>query len=276
MTLDEALTPTVGRYRVLRMGRTTWRSIAYYVVIAAVLLLIVANKLTLLLPDQLAVQIGRNSESLLFALLICAQIQYLRPVLLRLAHPWLVIVPGAVFFFVAGYLLEHSSLPPALVTLNEPLIAAGFMLLLIGLPRPLVWAPLIGLGFLVFVIVFFKTAFVLDQAESLVPMVIAPFALDVFDRAILEPEQRDRPRLRGAWCVALVVVGVAFMVGARWARKDLHGPIRFGLDYGERASEAYWGWLLVHFYFSYWLRHSRSHAQVEPIEQVIITPGSLR
>lgn len=252
------------------MSRTATRSVLFYAAVAGALIVIVAKKLSLIMPTGLATQIGHNSESLAFALLICAEIQLLRPRIMRSTHPWAIALPGGVFFLVAGYLLEHSDLLPSIVTLNEPVVAAGLMLLYITLPRPLPAAPIIGAVILVLIVAFFNTALVLDQAESLVPFLIAPFALDVFDRTILEPHRTDRPVLRLCWCCALVAVGVALMILARWARRDLQGPLRLGIDYGERASESYWGWLLVHFYFSYWLgRRWRGRSSVEGLRLAV-------
>lgn len=237
-----------GQYDLTMIRGLLW-SIVFNVVVAAFLLIIVTKNLGLLLPSGLATRIGHNSESLAFALLFCASIQFLRPALLRLMNPWLVAVPTAAVGFALGLLLEHSSLPPTLVTLNEPVIATSILVLYTTMTRPLRFAPAIGAVALVLTIVFFRTSYVLDQAESMVPLILAPFALDVFDRTILEPGRSDRSGLRAAWCVALVVVGVGFILLAPGARENLHGFLPLAIDYGQRASEAYWGWLLVHLYF---------------------------
>lgn len=234
------------------------KTVAFYGVLILVLVLIVTHTLQLILPARLATEIGHNSESLVFAIFFCAIVQFLLPWLSRrIRTPWPVTVPGGVLFFIAGYALWHSALPARLVTLNEPVIATGFMLLYLSPRRPLRYAPAVAVLVLAFIVIFFRTSFVLDQAESLVPAVLAPLALDVFHRTILEPSSRQRPVLRLVWTALLVLLAVGFMVTAPWARSDLDGPGSLAIDYGQRAAEAYWGWLLVHLYFGFWIGQAR-------------------
>lgn len=238
------------------------RTAVFYVAVGALLLLIVLHGLGTLLPGGLGRQIGHNSESLLFALGFCAVTQFLLPALRSAGRAlWPVTVPMAGACFVLGYGLVRSGWAPALVTLNESVVALGLLLLYVALPRPFRFAPLVSAAVLAFIVIGFDTGFVLDQAESLVPALLAPIALDVVDRTILEPEQRDRRALRLAWMVLLVVVAVGLIGAARWARTDLHGPLRLGIDYGQRAAEAYWGWLLVHAYFGLWIGHPRGRSR---------------
>lgn len=244
------------------MSRRALRSVVFY---AAMVL--ISKSQTSFLPASLATQVGHNSESFLFAIIIAVEIQFIRPRLMASSRRWVIAGAGAIAFFAVGYYLIHSGWIPTIVTLNEPVIAGGFMLVYLMLPRPLKAAPYISLGILAFIVIFFNTGFVFDQAESLVPFLIAPLALDVFDRTILEPEHGDHPLRRAVWIVCLVAVAVAFMALAHWARQDLQGPIRLGIDYGQRAAEAYWGWILIHLYFSYWLgRTWRSGRTAVPLD----------
>lgn len=229
-------------------------AVLFYVGVAAILICLIIKLQAEVLPSGIAAQLGHNSEALLFALLVGLEIQYLRPALSRSSNKWPFGLGIAALLFAIAYGLLQTGWTSSVVTLNEPIVAAGFMMPFLLLKRPQRFAPAIFLAVLALVIVFFDTVFVLDQAESLVPFMLAPLALDVFDRTILEPHEPDRPALRLAWMVTLVVIGVAFMITAPWAREDLHGPLRYGIDYGQRAAEAYWGWLLVHAYFSFWLR----------------------
>src|SRR6185436_1213308 len=105
----------------------------------------------------------------------------------------------------------------------------------------------------VFIAIFFDSTFVLDQAESLVPLALAGPALDIFDRTILRPQLPDTPGLRLLWMALLLVAAVGLIFAAHWARQDLHGSLRYAIDYAQRAAEAYWGWLIIHTFFSYWL-----------------------
>src|SRR5680860_588033 len=234
------------------MSRITSRSAIFYALTGLVVIILVTKAQQHVLPGGVATQVGHNSEAFLFALLVSAQIQILRRVprgSFRLAGIGL----GAVLLFVLGTLLLHSDLAPTLVTLNEPLIGAGFVLLYLGLPRSHATAVSVTVAVVLFVTIFFDTGFVLDQAESLVPLALAGPALDVFDRTILQPELEDAPGLRLLWMALLLVAAIGLIFAAHWARQDLHGGLRLGIDYLQRAAEAYWGWLLVHAFFSYWL-----------------------
>ncbi|WP_370618058.1 hypothetical protein [Mumia sp. Pv 4-285] len=233
------------------MSSRATRSALSYSLVGLALLILVTKVHAMALPSGIASQIGHNSEALAFALLVCAEIQFFRPWALGRRLAWLWTVLGAGILFAAAYGLLQTGWTSSVVTLNEPIVGAGFVLLYIMIPRPFRFAPLVSLAILAFIVIFFDTAFVLDQAESLVPFLIAPLALDVFDRTILEPDQPDRPVLRVVWIGVLAVVGLAFMASAPWAREDLEGWFRYGIDYGQRASEAYWGWILVHAYFAY-------------------------
>lgn len=257
------------------------RTVAFYSVLTLVLLLIVTGALPALLPGGVASRIGHNSESLLFAIAFCAVAQFLLPWLRhRRWSPWLVTVPGAVVCFGFGTFLINSSWPATLVTLNEPVIATGFMLLYASVRRPFRYAAAVAAALLAFIIVFFHTSFVLDQAESLVPALLAPLALDVFDRTILEPWRKPKAGLRLLWMSFLAVVALGLMAAAPWARGDLHGPFRLGIDYGQRAAEAYWGWLIVHLYFGYWIGKQRgwppNHKAVRPAADRPSTRSAVR
>ncbi|WP_418276072.1 hypothetical protein ACNHYB_14600 [Isoptericola jiangsuensis] len=248
------------------------RSLIFYGVLTVALLALVTKAHALVLPAGLASQVGHNSEALLFALLVCAEVQFFRPWARRTARPWFWTVLVAAVMFLAAYLLLHSGWTSTLVTLNEPIFGAALVLLYVMVPRPFRLAPVVSIVVLAFVVVAFDTALVLDQAESLVPFMLAPLAFDVFDRTILEPEQPDRPSLRVLWIVLLLAVGLTFMLLAPWAREDLQGWLRYGIDYGQRASEAYWGWVLVHVYFGYvlgarWRRAAPEGARTSSVDQ---------
>jgi hypothetical protein len=232
--------------------QTKIRMVAFYVAMIAVLIVLVTKAQKSFLPEGLATQIGHNSESFLFAALVAAEVQVLRGVARGTARTAGIVI-GGVVLVVLGDLLLHSGWTPTLVTLNEPVIGAGLVLLYLGLPRTPVVGVTVTVLTLLFIVVFFNTNLVLDQAESLVPLLLTGLALDVFDRTILQPERPDAPGLRAVWMVLLFAAALVFMAAAHWARQDLHGWFRLGIDYGQRAAEAYWGWLLVHTYFSYWL-----------------------
>lgn len=217
------------------------------------LLVLVTGLQYLVLPSGLAGRIGHNSEALAFALVTAGVIHAYRHRLERAESVKRLLVPTAFALAVTGLLLQRTGWASSVVTLNESLLGVAFVSLYLCLPRARLLAGCVALATLTAIIVFFDTNFVLDQAESLVPLVIAPLSLDLFDRTVLQPRLQDRPWLRTLWMVALVAIALGAMVAAQWARQDLHGPLRMGIDYAQRAAEAYWGWLLIHFYFSVWL-----------------------
>ena len=234
------------------MTGTRLRMAVYYAAMLVILLLLVTKTQKQFLPEGIATQIGHNSEAFLFAILIPLEIQILRGVAYGAAR-FIGTAIGGVVLILLGTGLLHTGWAPTLVTLNEPVIAAGFVLIYLGLPR----SPVVGLTVsaltLLFIVIFFDTSLVFAQAESFVPLFLVGLGLDVFDRTILQPESEDAPVRRAVWMALLFIAAIGFMVAARWARQDLEGWFRLGIDYGQRAAEAYWGWLLVHAYFSYWL-----------------------
>lgn len=225
--------------------------VAYYPVLTLALVALVVKAQSLVLPAGLSSQIGHNSEALCFALLVCASIDFVRPWASRIGRPWLVASAGALFLWVGAWLLLQTDWPSSVVTLNEAMVGAGFLLLYITIPRPFRMWPLAFTAILALIVVFFDTAFVLDQAESLIPFLIAPIALDYADRTILEPAQPNRPARRVAWIAALIVLGVGFMLLAPSAREDLDSGANLAIDYGQRAAESYWGWIIIHVYYGY-------------------------
>ena len=234
------------------MNRASSRAAIFYVVMAAGLVVLVTKFQANFLPGGLSSQIGHNSEAILFAIVVAAEIQLLRG---RRRTPALLaaMVVIAAVLIGLGVLLKDADFRSSIVTLNEPLIGSGFVLLYLCLPRSRATAIAVTVAVALYVIIFFNTDFVLDQAESLVPIALAGPALDIFDRTILQPTEPDQPMLRVFWLALLLVTVICLIPAAAWAREDLHGGLRYTIDYLQRAAEAYWGWLLVHAYFSYWL-----------------------
>ncbi len=202
------------------------------------------------LPEGLATRVGHNSEVLGLVLLICLTLQYARP-WARSAHT--VIRASVVFLGLMGgyFVLHYAVTAPTITTLDECFSGAAYVWLYAMLPKRVRSVPLAVAVILLVIVVFYNTTFVLEQAESLIPLLIAPLALDLADRTILDPELPDRPGVRVVWIVVLASVGLAFMVAAPWARQDLDSWLKLVIDYGQRASEAYWAWILIHVYFGW-------------------------
>lgn len=237
------------------------RSALFYSTMAVALLVLVVKGQQLVLPSGLATQIGHNSEAFLFAILVAAQIQILRT---RVRTPRLLIgMTGCgALMVVLGLALRESSLPPTVTTLNEPVIGAGFLLFYLCLPRSRTTALLSAVSVTLFIVVLSDTAFVIDQAESLVPLVLAGPAFDIVDRRLLIGDASGTKAVWMSWVVGLTLLAVLLIPVGAWARADLSGAPAATIDYLRRAIEGYWGWVFVHVYFAFLLgvawRNSRS------------------
>lgn len=230
------------------MNSTRTRSVIFYGVCLLVLVILMTRILTHVLPASLAHELGDESEALPLAILFCAYVQYLR-VPWAARHRELLIVSGvlAAAAWVVAWLLLHLSLPSSLVTLNESFVAVGAMIVLACLPRPVPWAPFVSVVLLVVVVAFQSTNFITTQAESVVPIVLAPVALYWADRTILQPDAPVHALRRLIWCVLLLVVPL--VARAHVSIGSHHDVLRFE----RRATEGFIGLLLVHLFFSYWL-----------------------
>lgn len=270
-----AITPTdrmPNSYAPTMRGRSN-RAVVFYGGISLLLVAIALKLHESVLPTGLAVKVGHNSEALLFALLVAAGVEW-RSGRSDVARAARFLVPAAAGCLVAGALLWGSSLPTSVVTLNEPLIGVGLVLLYAALPRPVRGAVWVTVAVLVVIVLAFDTTLVRDQAEGLVPFALAPIALDVIDRSVLDPAQPERRRLVAAWMATLLVVAIGFILLAPWARAEPGGFVPAAIDYGQRSAEAYWGWLLLHGYF--WIRPVRARLRAENRPQHRARVGSTR
>jgi hypothetical protein len=227
--------------------------VAFYAGSGVLLGLAMSKQLASILPDGIAAQVGHNSEAVLYAALVCATVQVLGAYRSSTAASWAAVAAYALTCVTLAALLKDSDLPSSVATLNEPLVAAGLTALYLNLPRPVRWPWAWSAAVLLFIVLLFDTSLVLDQAESLVPLMIAPIALDVVDGWLLDKRRPNRPGRRWAWCAFLVAVAACAMVLARVVRPDLSGPVDYAIDYAQRAAEAYWGWVLIHLYLGFWL-----------------------
>lgn len=227
------------------------RSWLFFGSLLVVLALIARQDLARVLPGSLSTQIGHNREAVGFAILLSATIQWFRPWAARRRHEMQAAVVYGLGLVAVGWWLLQSDLPTDYTTFSESFFGAGVLAIYVQPRRPLRYGPWLSALVLGLIVVFFGTPLVLDQSENLLMVTLAPVAFDLIDRTILDPGATDRPRLRLAWCVALVVAWLLFWRLAAAVRPDLSGPIDFGIDYAYRGAEAYWGILLIHVYFSY-------------------------
>lgn len=239
----------------------TW---TFYLGFGVVCAMIVRHGFALFLPDRLATEIGHNGESFLFAIIVCATIQWFRPWAARQRHERWIVAAYGLALYAFGWWLLKSGLPNDYATFNESFFGAGMVALYVQPKRPLRYGPWLAAVVLAVIVVFFKTEFVLVQSEDLVMIMLAPLGFDVFDRTILDRSAIDQPARRLGWCVALLVTWFVFWRLSTLVRPDLSGPVDYSIDYAYRAAEAYWGILFVHLYFSYWLGRAWRGRQEEP------------
>lgn len=211
-------------------------------------MVLVTKLLTHVLPAGLAHEIDDESEALPIAVLFCAYVQFLRaPWADRRREVWLVSGLLAAGAWAIAWLLLTFSLPAGLVTLNESFVAVGAMILYACPSRPIRHAALLTGALLVVAIALSSTSFITSQAESVVPIVLAPLALDWADRMILQPSAASHHLRRLSWCLFLVIVP---LVARAHISVGSHHDV---LQFERRATEGFLGLLLVHLFFSYWL-----------------------
>ena len=229
-------------------------SVTFYVVTAVVLLVLVTKAQRLVLPEDLAVHIGHNSEVLALALLLAAALDgVVRPIALRAPARSAAVAAG---LFLLGLLLALGPVPPTVKTLNEPVFAAAALWLYVLVRRPLRWAPVLSVVLVVVVVVGYHTSVVTLQAESVCALILAPVALDLVDRRLVDRGVPDRPGLRWAWIAFLVLFPVLLM----WVkRQGLEGVAADIVRYPSRGTEGFWGLALVHLYFTARLRTLAQH-----------------
>lgn len=213
---------------------------------ALMLLLLVAKLQQSLLPGGLASQVGHNSEVFALALALGWGIALLRgPTVSRDRRRATAL--AAASLVLAG-VIYWSGTPTTVKTLNEPLLAAGLITFYCLIPRPLPrLAPWFISGFLAVVIVLWSQVdVVFQQAESVTALMVAPLALDVVDRSVLEPARR-RSSWVWVWICALVLTPAGALATGSYRTASGHLPEV--VDYLARGAEGFWGIALLQVYF---------------------------
>jgi hypothetical protein len=250
------------------------RTVVFLLAVAIFAQAINQHELAKFLPTRLATEIGHNREALGLALIMVPVIRWFRPWAARQRHPMLpAVLLAAVLYGFAWWMLHESGWSSDYYTYSESFFGAAFITVYIQPRRPARWGLLVTPAVLLLMIVLHDAGWVLDQLEDLVMIMLAPLAFDLFDRRILDRSAPDRPGLRLGWCVGLVAVWFALWRLAAVVRPDLHGPVDHTIDWGYRAAEAYWGILLIHVHFSYWLGRSWLDRAPNAADPVAAPPG---
>lgn len=251
-------------------------SVAFYGAVTVTLALILSGLLGQVMPSGIATRIGFNSEGYLFALLLAAWIQLVRP---RLAggSGWAVTAAVAVMCGVLGVALLNSDLPSRFKTLNETLIALALIVPYVMLHRPLRPRPVrlwpAGVALLLVIgsaiaVTRSPESLAENLAETIGFVVLALVTLDVVDRGILDRAAATSRTLRWGWYGLLVAVPLTVTLLGTDSREG--AGIHAVLMYLGRVHESFVGILLVIFFFVWGLGRSgaRNGRAAAPTTQV--------
>lgn len=234
-------TPTFSAVTIIRS--------VYYLGLALVLLALVTKAQTQVLPMGIAKQIGHNSESFALALAVAATIEFARPRWLRAGTrevSWGVVSLVAMGWLLLALGVYYLGLPASIKTLNEPLVAAALLTVLLGAPRPLRRAWLTPVLFLVAVVLTYHLRIVQAQAEAVTAVIAVLISTDLAARSILLPRVRDSA-LTWGWYLFLAVWPALMLF---WNHRSPPGVLGECVNYMARGAEGFWGALLIGLYFS--------------------------
>jgi hypothetical protein len=219
----------------------------FYGALVAVLAGILLGLWPVLLPHAIAVRLGHNSEGFLLALVLAPWIEFARPRLAGTALQWPATAAVAALYASIGVFLLVTDLPSPVRTLNEAFLAAALLIPYVQLRRPLPrWVPvLLPAAALAVMVLGERTQSVTDLAEVFGVLLLAPVALDLVDRGILDPGARPPVRWRLGWYAFLIVTPIVFSVLEY--RVGVGGE---AVRYAVRITEAFVCLLLVELYFT--------------------------
>lgn len=239
----------MGRVGTLKpsRARTVIASLVFYGGLAVLLAAIFTKTLAEVLPRSLATPIGYDSEGFFFAIVLAAWIQFGRW-RLEGAQLWRPALTLGAFFALAGVWLLSTDPPSSIKTLNETCFALAVLVPYVALRRPLPgWAPVLSLVLIAAVVtgvVLWPDSLVVNLAETMTTLVLAPLAFDLFDQGILDREPWTDLRLRLAGYAALIVIPtVVVLLGTE--RRTEGGLVNNVLHYLGRSQESFVGILLV-------------------------------
>lgn len=202
------------------------------------------------LPSSIATRIGHNSEAYVLALILALWIEFVRPRLTDTAHERATVIVAAVGLLLVSAFLQVTDLPSRVATVHEAFTAAALLIAYVQLRRPLrrhlaLW---LSAGVLAIVVIGHRTEVVTDLAETLGVLLLAPIALDIVDRGILDPTAVTDEHQRWGWYAFLVAAPVMFSVLQYGL--DLKGTGGEATRYAVRLAEAFLSVLAVELYFA--------------------------
>lgn len=220
--------------------------LAFYAVFGVAMVVLVTRFQANFLPGGLSAQIGHNSESFMLALAVVPTVLHARPRWLQPGRAWVCPAIAAVWLLL-GVGVYYLGWDTTVITLNEPLLAAGLITLAVGPPRPWVLGPVVPLVLVVVTALFFDTQLVRQQAECVVAVVAVLLAFDVFDRGVLTDGAHESPRALTYTYYAFLLVWPAVMLASRV--DDPEGVVERAVDYMGRGAEGFWGALMIVVFF---------------------------
>jgi hypothetical protein len=257
--------------------RTVVVSVAFYAIVAGLLLGVLLQIFPQVLPHALATRIGHNSEGYVMALAVAVWLQVARPRLIGSKLEWPVtVLVAAVFLGLTVYLLK-GGLPSRFKTLNEATLATAILIPYLQWRRPLRrgLAASLAVGVLILLILTSRTIAVTDLAETFGALLLAPIGFDLVDRGILDAAARTSRRARYGWCALLVAAPVVFSVLEYQEGVGSTGWIGEPVRFAVRITEAFIFMLFVELFFAVGLgRVGRPEVEeTVPAEPPVITPG---
>lgn len=227
-------------------------SVVFYCGLTTVWLSILLDLFHRVLPSEIATRIGYNSEGVVLALVLGAWIQFVRPRLVGTQRGAVVALAVAAGFLLFGLWLLNTDQPTKLKTLNEAWFGVGILICYLQARRPLPpWlAPGLAVAVLGLIGVSIATELDINLAETAGMCLLAPIALDVVDKGILDPLAATSDRLRYAWYSVLIVVPI--VSSSLWhSRVFSPDTVAYRVNnYEVRLQEAFVGMLLIELFFA--------------------------
>jgi len=237
--------------------------IVFYAALTVLILGVLFQVFPRVLPDSVATRVNHNSEAYVLALVIALWIQFARPRLRGTIRERPVVVAAVTGCVGLAVLLLATDLPSRFRTLNEAFLAAAVLIPYVQVRRPLPPRLAAALAAAIFLVIVLgnRTQAVIDGAETLGVLVLAPLGFDIVDRGILDARARTSSSLRYAWYATLIAAPIAFSV--LHYGLDLKGNAGEATRYAVRVAEAFLCMLVLEAYFAVGLGRTGSNERPE-------------
>lgn len=213
--------------------------------VLGLLLLAVVLGASDLLPAAIGRRVAHNSEALALALLVVA---LLAPAARRLGAGAGASARTTYLLVACGLALAGTVLlevPAASVrTLNEPVLTAAALALCLATPWPLTAVRSVGLLAALVILLGHRASPVVQQAETLVGLVVAALVAVVLPGLVRAPRRDGDARATPGPARAPVLVATLVLLPLVWAVLRPQDPDGLA-GYLARGNEASWGWAVA-------------------------------